>query len=301
MRRSSTSGRARARRAPLAPLPVITLILITVAVVIARPETPAGAQDPSGEDVFATNCASCHQADGGGIEGTFPPLLGNPAAADPATVEAAVTTGVSGPLEVLGVPYDSVMPPLTGLSDAEVAAVVDYVVGLAGEASGAEAGSAAGSTATTTAGGSEEAAAPAGDAAQGQRLFTGADRLAAGAPACHACHAAGSVDDLGGSGLGPDLTTVHARLGGDVGLSAWLADPPSATMAPVFGSRPLSPQEVADLVAFLASTPAEPEAAPATDRLTTGALVAVALLLAAMAFLGRGARRPFALQLRSRR
>ncbi|MFV0525377.1 MAG: cytochrome c [Acidimicrobiales bacterium] len=296
MRRNAAGIRSRARWGLLlAPL----IAAVAIAVVAAPPAAPLAAQGPSGEDVFATACAGCHQAAGEGVEGAFPPLRGNPAAADPATVEAAVTNGVSGPIEVLGVRYDSVMPPVTGLSDADIAAVVDHVVGLAGETSGAATGAGSGTGVASTAG--VEPAAVTGDAARGRLLFTGADRLSAGAPACHACHTAGSSGDLGGSGLGPDLTGAYQRLGGDAGLTGWLANPPSATMAPVFASRPLSEQELADLVAFLADAPTEPAPAATTDRLTTGALSATALLLVAMAVVGRGARRPYATQLRSRR
>ncbi len=31
-----------------------------------------------GAAVYAANCASCHQADGRGLAGAFPPLAGNP-------------------------------------------------------------------------------------------------------------------------------------------------------------------------------------------------------------------------------
>ena len=57
---------------------------------------------------------------------------GNPAATDPAYVADVISNGKSGPIEVAGVAYDSVMPPVAALDGAELDAVVAYVVSLAG-------------------------------------------------------------------------------------------------------------------------------------------------------------------------
>jgi hypothetical protein len=55
----------------------------------------------------------------------------------------------------------------------------------------------------------------------------------------------------GGGLLGPDLTRVVARYGGETGLRAVLGTITFPSMVPVFRNRPLSPQEQADLTAFL--------------------------------------------------
>ena len=38
----------------------------------------AAAAGPNGEELYTTNCASCHQANGEGLAGAFPPLKGSP-------------------------------------------------------------------------------------------------------------------------------------------------------------------------------------------------------------------------------
>ncbi len=93
----------------------------------AKPEETAAAD---GEQVFRKTCAACHQPDGRGRKGAFPPLAGN---ADlflaPDFPALVVLNGLAGPIEVEKKPFAGVMPAFGFLSDAEVAAVVGYVRG----------------------------------------------------------------------------------------------------------------------------------------------------------------------------
>jgi mono/diheme cytochrome c family protein len=231
--------------------------------------------------VYQRVCASCHQPAATGVPGAFPPLAGNPNITDPTFVEDAVRNGKSGPIEVNGQSFDAVMPPVTTLSDAEISAVADYVAGLAQ------------TTPTTTA----PAPTSAGDPARGETVFSGSTRLANGGPACVACHAAGSHANSG-AGLGPDLSGVAARLGGVPGLSAWLSNPASPTMSPVFTQRPLSEGEIADLAAYLAAL-SGPTRSGVDWYLVIGASGTV-LLFAAMALVAiRKPRRSYVARLRS--
>lgn len=70
------------------------------------------------------------------------------------------------------------------------------------------------------------------DVERGGRLFRGADSFASGAPACLSCHTVQGIGGLGGGRLGPDLTSVYARLEGRNPLAAWLSAPPGLTMQP---------------------------------------------------------------------
>lgn len=77
-------------------------------------------------------CINCHQADGRGVPGVFPPLAGNPhvTAGDGRYVVETIIHGRRGRLEVHGEVFDAIMPPIgtqQALSDAEVAAVASYV------------------------------------------------------------------------------------------------------------------------------------------------------------------------------
>lgn len=84
----------------------------------------------SGADVYASNCAACHQATGTGIPGAFPPLAGHV----PALYEASRTLlpdvllfGLQGEITVNGTTYNGSMPAWPQLSDAEIAAVIDFI------------------------------------------------------------------------------------------------------------------------------------------------------------------------------
>lgn len=252
-------------------------------------QQPAEAQDDNaqGAELFSANCASCHQAGGVGVPGTFPPLASNSNAADPAYVAGIIANGKTGPLEVDGVNYDSVMPAIGALTGADLDAVVDYVVGIAGA----------------------EAAAPAevpeagpivGDSDRGHDLFIGSDRFAEGAPACAACHTAGEVSNLGGWSLGPDLTNGLEVVGGEAGFVGWMANPPAETMAPVFKDHPLNDQELADVASYLAEAPNQDKAS-GFDRLLLASIVGLVVLIGGMAFFWRGMRQTYVERLRSKR
>jgi len=93
----------------------------------AAPATAkAGAAD--GIQVFADTCIACHEADGKGKPGEFPPLAGNrDLFLTPAFPAKVALFGLAGPIDVGGKPFDNEMPPFDFLSDEEIAAVVNYV------------------------------------------------------------------------------------------------------------------------------------------------------------------------------
>lgn len=96
------------------------------------PAVVAGAGQGSGEQLYQQRCVSCHQADGQGLAGAFPPLAGAEyaVAANKAVPIRIVLYGMQGPVTVKGVQYNGVMPPGgTGIamSDDETAAVLTYV------------------------------------------------------------------------------------------------------------------------------------------------------------------------------
>ncbi len=81
-----------------------------------------------GETVFAKTCAACHQGEGQGIEGMFPPLANNGEFfADKSKHLDIIINGLTGEIEVLGVKYNSAMAPLGAtLSDYDIAAVATF-------------------------------------------------------------------------------------------------------------------------------------------------------------------------------
>jgi mono/diheme cytochrome c family protein len=88
----------------------------------------AAAAKVDGAQIFADQCSACHQQNGQGVAGQFPPLAQNPdiflARDYPARV---VLFGLSGKITIGGQSFDGVMPPLGVLKDEEIAAVVRYV------------------------------------------------------------------------------------------------------------------------------------------------------------------------------
>ncbi len=83
----------------------------------------------AGKTAYEIHCRACHQSDGTGLRGAFPPLAGNPnITGDPAYVASTILSGKSGRIAVNDVTYDGVMPPMSYLSDTEITAIVNYVL-----------------------------------------------------------------------------------------------------------------------------------------------------------------------------
>ena len=82
----------------------------------------------NGATVYAGTCVACHQANGEGSPGLFPPLAGSEfVTGNPERLTRIVLHGLSGPVTVKGATYTGQMPPWQQLSDAEVAAVLTYI------------------------------------------------------------------------------------------------------------------------------------------------------------------------------
>lgn len=96
---------------------------------VAKKHAPPADRIARGEAIYARTCAACHQTDGSGVDGAFPPLDGSAfVTGDPGTAIRIVLHGMTGPVEVPGKPaVNSLMPPVAGLSDAEIADVLSYV------------------------------------------------------------------------------------------------------------------------------------------------------------------------------
>ncbi|MDH3730274.1 MAG: cytochrome c [Acidimicrobiia bacterium] len=222
-------------------------IVLTLGALLMLPMTGSAAAQEDGEQIYQSQCSSCHGADGLGIPGAFPPLVDNPNLDDSDYVARVIRDGLSGPITVNGQSYDGAMPPFGGLSDDDVASLVAFLqTGFAGPVG-------------TSPPATDVAPPPAADgaAALGEDLFLGATGFTNGGMACMACHTAGEHGNLGGNGLGPDLTDVHSRLGGTVGLTAVLENPSFAVMRTAYEDKPITEQERLSLAAFFESTVGE--------------------------------------------
>lgn len=93
------------------------------------PATVKVAASATGAQIFAATCAACHQADGNGVAGQFPPLAGSEwVNGDPDQLVHIVLRGLTGEVEVAGETFKGEMPGWApALSNAQVAAVLTYV------------------------------------------------------------------------------------------------------------------------------------------------------------------------------
>jgi nitrite reductase (NO-forming) len=86
-------------------------------------------QIKAGAALYQGTCSVCHQANGAGLPNVFPPLAKSDyLLADSRRAIEIVLNGLSGPVTVNGVRYDSVMPPMSQLNDDEVANILTYVM-----------------------------------------------------------------------------------------------------------------------------------------------------------------------------
>lgn len=95
----------------------------------------ASAPDPMviGKKVFTQSCAVCHQTNGQGVAGQFPPLVGSEWVLSKDWhgdnhIVKIVLNGLQGPVTVMGAQYNNAMAPWGSvLKDDQIAAVLTYV------------------------------------------------------------------------------------------------------------------------------------------------------------------------------
>lgn len=85
-------------------------------------------QIAAGKAHYNGTCSVCHQDNGQGLEGVFPPLAKSDfISKDPEAAVRYVLNGLTGPIKVNGKDYNSVMPPMSQLNDDEIANILTYV------------------------------------------------------------------------------------------------------------------------------------------------------------------------------
>jgi len=104
----------------------------TVAHEVESPQSASAApikRVVDGALVYTGVCQTCHQANGGGVAGQYPPLVGSSwVTQDAETPIRIVLYGLEGPITVKGTSYNNKMPQFHDkLGDDEIAAVVNHV------------------------------------------------------------------------------------------------------------------------------------------------------------------------------
>ena len=276
-----SNGSRLARRTILRSIVLATLLIVSIAGAMVAQNTPVS----EGETIFNQKCLGCHTIGQGALVG--PDLKDISAQRDRDWLVRWITAPdqmiASGdPIAIeLTQQFPGIVMPNLGLSDAEAEAVLAYIDSRSG-----------------TAPASPVAAAvlPKGDVTRGKDFFTGNLRFSGGGPSCMACHSVSGIGALGGGQLGPDLTLAVNKYGGTDGLAAFLGNPPTQTMSVIWGPNPLTPQEQADLVAFLDQASLTGRPGDAIVKLSALAVVGAFLFLGLTQLIWRkrlrGVRRP---------
>ncbi len=85
-----------------------------------------------GKRLYSQNCVVCHQANGQGVAGQFPPLAGSEwvNGGDKQGENHLVLLmlhGHQGPMQVMGANYNNAMPQWKQLSDDQIASILTYI------------------------------------------------------------------------------------------------------------------------------------------------------------------------------
>ncbi|MFO1402669.1 MAG: cytochrome D1 domain-containing protein [Steroidobacteraceae bacterium] len=104
---------------------------------VAAAAAPSAAQIAAGEQVYTSLCMACHQADGKGLPGAFPPLAGSDfLLGKPDRGVGIVVNGLQGEVVINGAKFNGVMPAMTQLSDQQIADALTYVLNSWGNSGG---------------------------------------------------------------------------------------------------------------------------------------------------------------------
>lgn len=83
----------------------------------------------AGRVLYNGTCSVCHQQDGKGLAGVFPPLANSDyLLADTSRAIEVVLNGLTGPITVNGSDFNSVMPPMSQLNDDEIANILTFTL-----------------------------------------------------------------------------------------------------------------------------------------------------------------------------
>jgi nitrite reductase (NO-forming) / hydroxylamine reductase len=103
------------------------VISLLVAVSIYSVSFKTVAETDPGQELYQTNCSSCHGANGEGVKGSNPPLQANTRLNTKKVLLKTVMNGASDPIEVNGVKYQGHMPSFDWLDTNELVDLLNYV------------------------------------------------------------------------------------------------------------------------------------------------------------------------------
>lgn len=126
---------------------LLLLILVFISILFIRPDNSVfGQKDHNGKskiqqnklqhsekkeegiDIYQKYCLSCHQVDGSGVPGMYPPLQKSDwVNGDKKIIISIVLKGMKGDIIVNGETYTQVMPSQANLTDEQIARVLTFI------------------------------------------------------------------------------------------------------------------------------------------------------------------------------
>lgn len=232
----------------------VFLLLIT--------KIPVAGQN-QGEQIFKSNCASCHTIGKGRMVG--PDLSGvydkMPTDWLISFIKSSQSMVKAGDPDAVAIfnEFNKIPMPDNALSDDQILSILDYIKSVdQGSQAAVKSGQPSDSTGARPADSTLAAADTAGMAfthdmvVQGSLLYHGNVPFANGAAPCVSCHNIMGQTFLGGGKLAFDLTRSYTKLG-PAGIRGILANPPFPAMKAAIPGA-LTDEEINDLVALLQST-----------------------------------------------
>lgn len=245
-------------------IPFFIIILLISPFLLSASDLPPEAE--RGESIFLNKCISCHTIGKGKLLG--PDLLGITERRNLSWLEEFIYDPQKlfdkrDPVAVGLLEEYKIRMPSMGLSIDEVRLVISFLSNIKRSIGPVE-------EKETLSGGNPE---------RGKALFTGKTPFNKGGLPCIACHNTKGLPVAGGI-LGPDLTASLKAFGKDALRSA-LTKIQFPTMEPLYATKPLTADEIADLIAFLESI-SEKDTMPAFGKgalfITGGVLLIFGLI-----------------------
>lgn len=109
------------------------LRLLSLAGVLVAGLASAQGAAANGGELFGKHCVACHQADGEGVPGLAPPLVGvlkkiAELESGRGYISQVLLSGLAGTIKTRGTKFIGAMPAQSALSDRELAAISSYVL-----------------------------------------------------------------------------------------------------------------------------------------------------------------------------
>ncbi len=124
---------AQTRGLPTPASRVIAALLMAAWCAAGATARGAGIANAAGAELFAAHCAVCHQSNGKGIPGMYPPLSDSAgefarSKEGRAYLVHVLSFGLNGPITVRGARYNGFMQSWAQLGDDDIAALLNHVL-----------------------------------------------------------------------------------------------------------------------------------------------------------------------------